>query len=320
MQNILKCGVIGTGYLGRFHAQKYKQLPNLQLVGVFDQNLNTSKNVAAELQVQCFKNINALLDNVEALSIVVSTKKHFEVAKQCILAKKHVLLEKPMTETLSEADELIKLANANNVILQIGHLERFNPVFNALNTLKLCPKSIDCKRLAPFNQRGSDVDVILDVMIHDLDWILQIMQQPVIAIDAKGSAVMTPQTDIAHVRLTFANGNIANLTASRIHQNAERSALIIDENQYIQADFLNKNLQFFKKSNLEIFPGVADLEKNLVTFDTQDALLDEIIAFTSAIHNSTAPIVTAIEGRNVLKLALDISTIIEKQKLQHEAL
>jgi predicted dehydrogenase len=225
----IRTAVIGVGYLGKFHAQKYAQLPNSHLVAVCDHNAETAAQIAADLGTQAVSDFDQLRDEVEAVSIVVPTQKHYAIAKEFLAAGKHVLLEKPMTTTVAEARELVELAEANSVVLQIGHLERFNPAVLALENIMHQPMFIESHRVAPFNPRGADVNVILDLMIHDIDIILDMVDSPVTNIRAKGVAVLSKDIDIANARLEFESGCVANVTASRAGMKSERKMRLFQQ-------------------------------------------------------------------------------------------
>ena len=218
----MRTAVVGVGYLGRFHAQKYRQLENCELVGIADPSAAARAAVAAELGVAAFADHRDLLGRVDAVSVVTPTPLHFTVAKQFLEAGAHVLVEKPMTATVAEGEALIETARLAKRILQVGHLERFNAAVQALQPMLGIPRFIESARLAPFKHRGTDVDVVLDLMIHDIDLILSIVQSPVVSVDAIGSSVFSQEIDIANARLRFANGCVANATASRVSLKTER--------------------------------------------------------------------------------------------------
>jgi len=285
----VRTAVIGVGYLGKFHAQKYASLPNSTLVAVCDSNIETAQQLAEELGTQAVDSIDAIRDLIDAVSIVVPTQLHYNIAKQCLEAGLHVLLEKPMTTTVAEASELVDLAAKQSVTLQIGHLERFNPARLALDNMLSTPLFIESHRVAPFNPRGADVNVILDLMIHDIDIILDIVGSPVKHIDAKGVAVLSKDTDIANARLEFENGCVANVTASRAGMKSERKMRLFQHDAYITIDFQNKKVGIHKKGDGELYPGVANISSEEQVFDQGDALLAEIESFLDCIQNSKKP-------------------------------
>jgi len=308
----LKCAVIGVGYLGRFHAQKYQMLPEVNLIGVCDVNKQNSHAVAEELGVAAFQHYQELFDKVDAVSIAATTNQHYAIAKECIARGIHVLIEKPITETVAQADELIALAKKHQVKLQVGHLERFNSARLALEEYLDQPLFIESQRLAPFNPRGTDVNVILDLMIHDIDIIETMVRSPIVHIDAQGSPILSKAVDIANARITFENGCIANITASRISFKTERKTRIFQPNSYISIDFHNKQFAVFKKGQGEMFPGIPDIVQEQAAFEKSDALFEEIKAFVAAIQNNTTPLVTGEEGRNALATAEQINQLIAR--------
>lgn len=307
----IRCAVIGVGYLGRFHAQKYQLLPNAELVGVCDINEEVSQNVAKELNVASYTDYHALFGQVDAVSIAATTKQHFAIAQDFLEQGIHVLIEKPITETVAEADHLINLAKIHNAKLQVGHLERFNSARLALDPYLETPQFIESERLAPFNPRGADVNVILDLMIHDIDMIQNLVKSPIVSIEAQGTPVLTKAIDIANARITFANHCVANVTASRISFKTERKTRIFQNNAYISIDFQNKQFALFKKGTGEMFPGIPDIHQELKTFDQSDALLEEIKAFIHCIEKNTTPLVTGEDGRDALETAQRITNLIQ---------
>lgn len=312
---ILKCAVIGVGYLGRFHAQKYQVLSqksaDVALVAVCDINRDCCDAVAKELAVGAYYDYQALVGKVDVVSIAVSTNQHFTVAKYLIAHGIHVLIEKPITETVHEANQLIKLASIHGVKLQVGHLERFNSARLALDDHLDNPLFIESQRLAPFNPRGTDVNVILDLMIHDLDIIQTIVHSPMKSIEAQGSPILSSSIDIANARITFQNHCVANITASRISFKTERKTRIFQPNSYISIDYHDKQFAVFKKGQGEMFPGIPEVTRHQSIFEPGDALLAEIDAFIKCILNNTEPLVTGSEGRNALAIAAQITDLIQ---------
>ncbi len=308
----IKTAVIGVGYLGKFHAQKYAALPDSELIAVCDNNTGNAQKIASELGVEAITDYQGLLDKVDAVSIVVPTQKHYEVAKMFLERSIHVLLEKPITVTVEEAQQLVDIADKNKAILQVGHLERFNPAILALEGTLKEPLFIESHRVAPFNPRGADVSVILDLMIHDIDIILDIVGKPVKRIEAKGVAVLSNDVDIANVRLEFENGCVANVTASRAGMKSERKMRIFQSDAYIAIDFQNKKLGIHRKGNSEMFPGVANIDSNEQTFEQGDALMAEIEAFLKSIKTNTPPVVSGADGKRALETAMEITRLLDK--------
>jgi predicted dehydrogenase len=310
----IKSAVIGVGYLGKFHAQKYAELPQSELVAVCDSNADAASAVADDLKTMALNSIDELLPKVEAVSIVVPTQLHHDIAKQCLQAGKHVLLEKPMTTTLDEANELIALAKNNNCVLQIGHLERFNPAILSLEDILSEPLFIESHRVAPFNPRGADVNVILDLMIHDIDIILDIVGADVEDIDAKGVAVLSNDIDIANARIKFSNGCVANVTASRAGMKSERKMRIFQHDAYISVDFQNKKVGIHRKGDDEMFPGVANIKSQDHEYEQGDALKAEIESFLDCINSDKKPKVSGEAGARALATAIEITRLLSLSK------
>jgi len=312
----LKVGVIGVGYLGRFHAQKYASLEGVELVGVVDLDNSQCENVAKECNCGTYSDYKKLLPEVDAVSIVVPTSYHHQVAGDCLDAGVDVLLEKPMTVTLAEADDLIAKAGGKNLILQVGHLERFNPAVQAMEPLLTTPVFIESNRIATFKNRGVDVDVVLDLMIHDIDIILNIIQSPIKTIHTVGAPVATEITDIANARLIFENGATANVTVSRISHTNVRKMRIFQPGSYITVDFGNKKVTSVQLTKELLDSGMPKqiVEEN--TFADGDALLSEIETFVQHVRDRTKPAVSGVEGRRALAVALQVmAQIKEHQKL-----
>lgn len=310
----IRTAVIGVGYLGKFHAQKYAQLENSRLIAVCDPNEQTATQIASETATRAVKDFRSIRDEVDAVSIVVPTQKHFAIAKECLEAGKHVLLEKPMTTTVDEARELVKIANANGVVLQIGHLERFNPAVLALDSIMHQPMFIESHRVAPFNPRGADVNVILDLMIHDIDIILDMVNSPVTGIRAKGVAVLSKDIDIANARIEFESGCVANVTASRAGMKSERKMRLFQSDAYISLDFQNKKLGIHRKGASEQYPGIANIESEEQVFEQGDALKAEIESFLNCIQNNVRPKVSGEDGLRALETAIEITQLLSNQQ------
>jgi predicted dehydrogenase len=302
----MRTAVIGVGYLGRFHAQKYASLAESTLVGVADPSAQARDAVAAELGVRAHADYRELLGAVDAVSIVTPTPSHYETAKAFLEAGAHVLVEKPMTATIAEAEGLVSLARRAGRVLQVGHLERFNAAVQAVQPVLKVPRFIESARLAPFKQRGTDVNVVLDLMIHDIDLILSIVRSPVVSVDAIGSSVFSGEIDIANARLRFANGCVANATASRISLKTERKVRLFQDDAYISIDLQQKILTVIRKAagGADGMPQVAIDENN---FEQGDALKDEIYAFLHAAATGGTAQVTGEDGLLALRTALTIT-------------
>lgn len=306
----LTCAVIGTGYLGKFHAEKYASLPDCELVAVVDVNPAAAASVAEKWGAKALTDYQSLLDgSVDAVSIVVPTTLHHRVAKDFLLAGVHVLVEKPITVTVEEADDLIATAAANNLVLQVGHLERFNPAVLGLDRDEK-PLFIESHRLSPFNPRANDVSVVLDLMIHDIDIILALVDADPERIDASGTAVLTQGTDIANARLQFASGCVANVTASRISMKLERKMRMFRPSSYVAVDFQNRTLTKHRTGTKEMFPGIPDIVTEESVYESGDALLEEIKHFVNCIHTGAKPLVSGEAARRALATAIRITELL----------
>jgi predicted dehydrogenase len=315
MKNI-KVGVIGVGYLGRFHAQKYAALEDVSLVGIADVDVQQGQQVAGECACLSLTDYKELLPMVDAVSIAVPTSSHHKVASECLNAGIDVLLEKPMTVTLEEADDLIAIAENKRLILQIGHLERFNPAVQAMEPFLTTPVFIESNRISTFKNRGVDVDVVLDLMIHDIDIILNIIKSPIKTIHTVGAPVATASTDIANARLIFENGATANVTVSRISRTNVRKMRIFQPGSYINVDFGNKKVMTIQLSEELRDSGMPKQIVELRTFADSDALMSEITSFVHHVRERTKPAVSGFEGRRALAVALQVmDQIKEHQKL-----
>lgn len=303
----IRTAVIGVGYLGQFHAEKYAQLPDSELVAVVDNDRSRADEIAGKVGTTAYADYRDVLGKVDAVSIVVPTQYHAEVAKAFLEKGVHVLLEKPITTTVAEADELIGLAEMHGAVFQIGHLERFNPVVMALDGLLTEPRFIESIRIAPFKPRGTDVNVVLDLMIHDIDILQHIVNSSVKQINSIGAPVFTDEEDIANARIQFENGCVANVTASRISLKSERRMRIFQPDSYITVDFQNKKLAIFRKGTGEMFPGVPNVSMEEKALEPVDALQAEIASFLECIRTGKPPVVTAYDGRRALETALLIS-------------
>lgn len=307
----LRAAVIGVGYLGRFHAQKYAALPDVTLCGVVDADPDRARVVGEELGVPAYTTVAPLLEQVDLVSIVVPTQRHFEVARQCLEHGLHVLLEKPMTVTVEEADILVRLAEERGLVLQVGHLERFNPAMVALQGVLSEPLFIESHRVAPFNPRGADVNVVLDLMIHDIDLILEMVPAPITSLDVSGVPVLTGEIDIANARLRFANGCVANVTASRAGRKTERIMRVFQHDAYIVVDFHEKHLAVHRRGPAAAgdIPEILSEERRL---EGADALLEEVTAFVAAVRHGTPPVVSGRDGRRALETAIRITEALER--------
>ena len=302
---MLKTAVIGVGYLGRFHAQKYAALAESELIGVVDVDPEQGQKVADELGVPFHTDFHEILEQVDAVSIVVPTVHHYETAKAFMENGVHVLLEKPFAATIEEAEYLEQLSRENNLCLQIGHLERFNPVFTEFQQLIDQPKFIENIRIAPFPKRGTDVDVILDLMIHDIDLVLAVVGEYPDSVESTGVNIITSTADLANARLHFPSGCIADLTASRVSDKAERKMRIFQSKLYLSLDYGTgqaRKLQVDPGS----FPEPETLRPETFQLEKGDALLAEIESFISAVREGKTPKVTGQDGLNAMRVAWQI--------------
>ena len=306
----LRCAVIGVGYLGKFHAQKYAELEHAELVAVVDANIEQAKKIAGQLNCLALANYQDLANKVDAVSIVTPTKTHFTIAQFCLDQQIHTLLEKPMTTTVTEANKLIDLAKQHRLILQIGHLERFNSAITALEPILKTPKFIESYRIAPFTLRGSDVNVVLDLMIHDIDLIQHLVDAEIKSIVANGAPILSTEIDIANARIEFNNGSVANVTASRAGTKQERSMRIFQEDAYIAVNLQHKSCTIYKKGKGEMFPGIPDIQMETLQLAENDAIKDEIKAFLHSITKNKPAIVPGEAGKLALETAAKITAIV----------
>lgn len=325
MTRKLRAAVIGVGYLGRFHAQKYAALAactesTIELIGVADACFDTAQRVAQELGVAAFADYRELLQKVDLVSIASTTESHYAVARDFLAAGIHVLVEKPVTVTVAEADALIALAAAKTLVFQVGHLERFNPAWLAVRPQITRPLFIEAHRMAPFKPRGTDVSVVLDLMIHDLDLILPLVPSPLADLRAAGVSVLTDGIDIANARLEFANGCVANLTASRTSTASLRRLRVFQHHEYLSIDFGERRIgHAMKKVGADDTANPATHPAALLDSESRqlppgDALLAEIEAFLAAVRNGTVPVVSGHDGRAALAVALDIEQMITSRQ------
>lgn len=306
--NGMRVGVIGVGYLGRFHAEKYAALPDVVLAGVADADPARAAQVAEKLQTRAFTDPAELIGKVDAVSIVVPTALHHRVARPFLEQGVHVLLEKPVTETMEQADELIGLAARQGLVLQIGHIERFNPAVTAIRPLVRSPRYMSAERAAPFTVRCTDVSVVLDLMIHDLDIITDLAGAAPREISAAGASVITPRVDMAAARIVFENGCVADLVASRISEEKKRILRVFDGDRIFLSDYQSQQATMSRKGTSE----VPELTVQTLSTERRDTLADEVRAFVASVKNGTRPLVSGIEGRRALALATLIENNIQQ--------
>lgn len=315
---MIKIGVFGVGHLGKFHLNNWKEIPGVEITGFYDPDDKNAAEVSAKYELQRFDDPSKLLSVIDAADIVAPTDHHFSLCEAAIKNGKHVFVEKPLANTMEEAHALVKLVKESNVKLQVGHVERFNPAFLAVKDLKLNPMFIEVHRLAQFNPRGTEVSVILDLMIHDIDIILSIVKSDVKSISASGVAVMTETPDIANVRIEFNNGCVANLTSSRISMKKMRKIRLFQKDAYIGIDFLNKKSEIIKlkdeeTDNANVFTFDIDTihgKKSIAISNPQipevNAIKKELEEFKSAIEKNTRTIVSEIDGLMAMDVAHQI--------------
>jgi len=313
----LRTAVIGVGYLGKFHAQKFAEIPGADLVAVVDIDSQARERVAKELGVDAVGDYRKLIGAVDAVSVVVPTPAHFEIAQAFLDSGTHVLVEKPITETVEQAARLIEIARQRSAVLQVGHLERFNPAVRALEPLLHKPRFVESVRIAPYNERGTDVDVVLDLMIHDIDLIQFIAGSPIDRVEAVGAAVITDKPDVANARIRFESGCIANVTASRTSLKVERKIRIFQEACYFSADLHQKAVSVYRKSESTIEPLSLPISIEQLECDDDDALRLEIEAFLNAVRDGTPPVVSGEDGLQALKTAMDIIAQVDEWTRTH---
>ena len=313
---MLKIGIIGVGHLGKFHLNNWLEIEDVTVVGFCDTDETNAKAVIEKYKIERFNTFEELLDNCDAVDIVAPTTQHYELCALALRKGKHVFVEKPLTNTMDEAKSLLKLAVESNLKFQVGHIERFNPAFVALKNYTLDPMFIEVHRLSQFNPRGTDVSVILDLMIHDIDIILQLVKSNVSYISANGVSVLSDTPDIANVRIEFDNGCVANLTSSRISKKKMRKMRLFQKDAYIGIDFLEKKTEIISQN--------ATTDKNVFTFDIDtgkgkktvaitnpivadtNAMKEELTAFKNAILNQTETAVTVVDGFRAMEVAHQI--------------
>ncbi|MBI4429000.1 MAG: Gfo/Idh/MocA family oxidoreductase [Ignavibacteriales bacterium] len=322
-------GVVGVGHLGALHAKMLAEAPTAFLVGVYDIDRSKARNVASEVGTRAFDSLDEMLKNVEAVSIVTTTSNHFDVATEALKAGLHVFIEKPITETIQQAKLLVRQSSSNGLKVQVGHIERFNPAVLAIEPYNLRPLFIESHRLAQFNPRGSDVAVVLDLMIHDIDLILSLVHSPVERIDANGVAVVSDSLDIANARLQFQNGCVANVTASRISQNKMRKMRMFQQDAYISLDFAQGLAEVFRlldaddksaKPTMMLGKIEQGKRKRLIVYEQPEvkevnSLKYELELFIQSIQKNVDPPVTAKDGLQALEVAEEILKKIASQKI-----
>jgi predicted dehydrogenase len=303
---VLRAAVIGCGHFGRYHAQKYAALPGVELVAVVDHGRASAEAFADEFGVPALADPRELIGRIDVASVTTPTAAHHAIARPLLEAGIHLLIEKPISQTVEEAADLVALARMRGLVLQVGHLERFNPAFLALTDVLGTPLFIEADRLAPFKPRGTDVAVTLDLMIHDLDLILQLVDSPLERLDAVGAPVLSGQDDIVNVRLQFASGCVANVTASRVSLKSERTIRLFQADAYLSIDLMERQALIARRGQGEMFPGVPEIATEHRAFEPNDALLLEIESFLASVRGERPVAVSGEDGLRALDLALRI--------------
>lgn len=327
----LRIGVVGVGHLGEHHARILSQLPEAELVGINDIDTEKGETKAEKYSTRHFEDLDELLKKVDAVTLVVPTTAHYSLAARILEQGKHLLVEKPITETVEQAENLINLARKKNLVLQVGHIERFNPAFLAIREYQPVPKFIESHRLSQFNPRGTDVAVILDLMIHDIDLILSLVRSPVEQIEAAGVPIIADSQDICNARLTFQNGCVANVTASRISARPLRKMRLFQKDSYLSLDFLQKSVEVYRLVEAGRLPQTEQERKTVVgnipveevgktivyerpAVSDHDMLTAEIGSFLDSVRNRTKPEVTGEDGKSALQVALEIKRKAEEHR------
>ena len=324
MQNKIKIGLIGAGHLGKYHINHLSKHPDVDFIGFFDTNQEIANQVSSEFSVKPFEDFNQLIDSVDAVHIVTPTNTHYEIAKECLNKNKDVFIEKPITKSTKEACDIIDIAEKNGCIIQVGHIERFNPTINLLKTVFAEPHYIEIERLAPFQSRGTEVPVVLDLMVHDIDLILSIVDSKIIDVHASGASMMSNTVDLAHAHIKFESGVVANLKSSRIAQNYVRKIRTYEKNLYTITDLMIPQIEVYGlektavfsdqciEENVETAVGTKNLFYEKIIPEKEDALLKEIDNFVVSIKDRQPPIVDGVQGLRALEIALQIEQKIIK--------
>jgi len=303
----LRVGVVGAGYLGKFHAEKYARMEGVDFAGVADVDKNAAQKIAAQFGTASFVNYKDLFNKVDAVSIVTPTPLHYALSKEFLEHDIHVLIEKPITTSLEEADELIGISKSRDLTVQVGHLERFNPAIVSIKGVVSEPRFIESHRLSTFKERGTDVSVVLDLMIHDIDIILNHVDSEVTGLHAAGTAIVSPNVDIANARLEFASGCVATLTASRVSFKNERKMRFFQRDGYVSVNFADHRITAVRKTARNTSGPIPGMELKETCFDKSDALDDELKSFVTAVKTRKAPVVTGKMGRDALEIALAVT-------------
>ena len=312
MSRLPRVAVIGVGHLGKWHADKYAASADCELVAVVDTNLDNARGIAQKHCVDAHEDYRDVIPRVDAISLVVPTSLHYKIARDFLEAGIHCFIEKPITVTVDEADELIRIADERELVLQVGHIERFNSVLMDISGRLNQPRFIESTRLAPFTPRATDVSVVLDLMIHDIDIILYLIESPIESISASGISVLSDTIDIANARIAFENGCVANVTASRISRKRERRLRVFQKDAYLSADLQGKVLSINRKGETDNAEGYRDITHEEFKFEDGDALNLEVLDFIQAIRGGGRPRVNGKDGRRALATAIAITDQMRK--------
>ncbi len=302
---MIRAGVIGTGHLGSLHSRKYSSIDGVSLVGVCDIDVEIGKRVAGELGTKFYPEFRSLAGDVDILSIAVPTIHHYEVSRYCLEKGKHILVEKPITEKLWQARRLIEIAERNKLVIQVGHLERFNPALNKIRNYIKTPGFVEAERISPFTERSTDIDVVLDLMIHDIDLILSFVKSPIKRVNAIGVPVLSDKVDIANARVLFESGCVANITASRVSMNKTRKIRIFQEDGYFSIDFMNRNIKVVRMST-QAGEKRKELTGEFLQTEEGDPLMEEIGNFILSVKEGKEPRVSGYDGLKALEAAYKI--------------
>ncbi|TNF87407.1 MAG: Gfo/Idh/MocA family oxidoreductase [Gammaproteobacteria bacterium] len=312
MSQLLKVAVVGAGHLGKWHADKYAACADCELVAVVDTNAENAGAIADKHGAEPFADYRDIISMVDAISLVVPTSLHYKIGREFLEAGIHCLIEKPVTETADEAETLIRIAAEQGAVLQVGHIERFNSVMLGITQHLHQPQFIESTRLAPFTLRATDVSVILDLMIHDIDIILDLVDSPIARVSASGISVLSDTIDIANARIEFENHCVANVTASRISRKRERKLRIFQKDAYLSADFQEKILAINRKGETDNPEGYKDISHQELNFEDNDALNLEVLDFVNAIKTGGRPLVDGADGKRALETAIEITSQIKQ--------
>ena len=325
MQKKVKIGVVGAGHLGKHHIKHQANHSLVDFIGFFDTNQDSAESVSKQFDVKSFDRENDLIDAAEGINIVTPTETHYDIAIKCLEKKKDIFIEKPITSTSEEAKKIIALAEKNKNIVQVGHIERFNPTIKQLKKVITAPHCIEIERLAPFQTRGTEVPVILDLMVHDIDLVLSMVNEKIENIEASGAKMMSQTVDIAHAQIRFINGVVANLKSSRIAQNYVRKIRTYEENLYTITDLMVPQIEVYSlkkglnassestSKEIDTASGIKTIFYDKIVPEEKDALLEEINNFVDSIKTRQTPVVCGVQGLRALEIALEI----EKKVLQN---